>query len=105
MGFFLFERNLHFSFCLATLEIATKKILKCDLWEIPNKRADEINVAIFYAAYIQACRERYKRPIYKATDAVGWITFLSPESKAKFIEACDILMGELQAKPSDQKKS
>jgi len=103
-GKIIFEKELDFSFKLATLELATNDILKCELWEVGDKDTIAVDTAILYAGYIQARREKYKRPIYSLDHARFWITHLSYDSKVIFMTACKELIGNMGKKGVGEKK-
>ena len=103
-GFIFFEKSLWFSFGLGSLEYSTKHLLKCELHEIDQKSPIDINIAILYGGYIQACRERYRRPIYSLDHARFWMQHLSNESSEQFIKIIKDLLGELSGMGSGIKK-
>jgi hypothetical protein len=103
-GFIFREKDLRFSFNIAALEYATEEVLKCDLWEIKDKSPYDINVAILYGAYIQACREQYRKPKYKLSDAMFWMEHMSKTSRDEFMRSCQKLLGKLRGNKGDEEK-
>lgn len=104
-GFIFREKEVMFLFKMAALEYATEEVLRCDLWELKDKTPYDINVAILYGAYIQGCRERYRRPKYKLTDAAFWMEHMSKSSRDEFMRSCQDLLGKMRGtKPNDEEK-
>lgn len=95
---FILEKPVELTFKIATLEVASLEILKCDLWGVGEKSIEEVNVAILYAAYIQARKDKYKKPKYTEVDAAFWISNMSKKSNELFYQAISELMGTMKNK-------
>jgi len=93
------QKSLFFDFNLGALEYATEKLLKIDLWELSNHDNDyDLNVALIYAAYYQACMARFKKPKYKLLQASQWIEYMSKTENEKMVQAIADLMGKMTKK-------
>jgi len=90
------EKELDFEFKIATLECATMDVLKCDLWEIGKQNPYDLNIAILYAGYVIACKDKFKRPKHTFEQAIYWFQHMSSDSHKEFLSACTELMGQLQ---------
>jgi hypothetical protein len=108
---FIVEKWVDFTFKIATLEIATKEILNCDLWNVSEKSPAEVNVAILYAGYITARKDLYDKPFklirskkYTEADAAFWLEHMSEKTKIEFLKAVDELLGEMKGGSGKQKK-
>jgi hypothetical protein len=112
LGKFQYERELKFVFKIASLEFATNDVLGCDLWGVAEKNPADVNVAIIYGAYIQACREdsdkhwyQFKqKAIYNTSDAVYWVNHWSKDTEKQFVAACIELTGKLGKSTEEKKK-
>jgi len=93
---YTYEKPIEVTFKIATLEIATKEILKCDLDEVSKFPPEQVDVAVLYAAYITACKDKYCRPIYNEIDAAFWNQKMSKESGKLFHEGVQELIGSLR---------
>lgn len=111
-GKVIFEKELDFTFNIASLEYATNEVLGCDLWGVKGKDANLVNVAILYGGYVQACREqsdrlfyqRKQRKIYTLDYAKVWMNHMSEDTKREFVKACSELIGSMGKKESGEKK-
>jgi len=91
---FIIEKEVEVTFKFATLEVATLDVLGCDLWGVTDYPAERVNVAILYAAYITACKDKYKKPKYNEVDAAFWVQHMSKESELAFYKSITELLGK-----------
>jgi len=103
---FIIEKEVDVTFKFATLEIATLEILGCDLYDVTDYPAERVNVALLYAAYITACKDKYKKPKYNESDAAFWIQHMSKESELLFYKSITGLLGKYKKpdKEEEEKK-
>jgi len=103
LGFLQVEKELDFVFRIATLEMATEDILKCDLFEVDTQNAYDVNVAVLYAAYLLACEKKRKRKLYTLIHAIYWMEHMSKSSQETFLKAVQDMLGKM-SKGAEKKK-
>ncbi len=104
-GILIIEKSLDFEFCIATLEWATNRILKCGLENIKEVDPVKLSTAVLYSAYVIACRFKDKpvRPRYTFAHAEIWVRHMNKDTQAEFFESMQGLLGEMR-KGEDKKK-
>ena len=103
-GPFFIEKNVDFIFKIATLEMATEEILKCDFWEVENQNPFDVNVAILYAAYLIGCEKSRSRKKYDISHATFWIEHMSKDTQSTFLKAVQDMLGKMTKTKEEKKK-
>jgi len=98
------EKDIDFIFNIGALEYATEVILGCDLWEAEKQDQYDVSIAVLYAAYITACKSRYKKPKYGLGHAAVWVDNMSKVSQETYIKAMKELTGKMTGKKETEKK-
>jgi len=94
-GNILKQRNVDFVFNIATLEAACER-LKIDFHEMSNVDNYDFALAVLYEAYLQGCKQRYKKPKYSFHRAVFWNEYMSRESSEQVKQAMIVLLGKMK---------
>jgi hypothetical protein len=100
----IMEKELDFAFKIATLELASLDVLKCDLSDMTDKEPTELTTAIIYSAYVQSCKDRFKKPYYKYSHAVTWVQHMSKETQQELIKAIQDMQGKMRGQGTEDKK-
>ena len=113
-GPFFIEKNVDFIFKIATLEMATEEILKCDFWEVDKQNHFDVNVAILYAAYLVAREKKIAkmnklsrflvRKKYELSHAKFWIEHMSKDTQTEFLKAVQDMLGKMTKTKEEKKK-
>jgi hypothetical protein len=100
------ERDTPITLNLGTLE-AVCKSFNIEFWQMAEtfKKNDfDFIVEILYQGYISACKDRYKRPKYKLSDAATWKEYMSQSAQKEFADLMTDLFGNLTKAAPDKKK-
>jgi len=102
-GSVLKNKELDFVFNIATLEDACNR-MDIDFWQMSEVDGSDFALSVLYAAYIQGCKAKYKKPKYTFTHAVIWNQYMDKESAEKVKEAMGDLFGKLKSGSDEVKK-
>jgi hypothetical protein len=104
-GHWITEKNIPFLFKIMTLEMVADylKIPMEDLLKEEHATKENMPLAMIWCGYLAACKELYKKPKYKESDAVKWNDFMLKPSREAIMKDISLLLGGFTEKKDKQK--
>lgn len=96
-GRWVIERDVPFLFKIMTLELIAED-LKLPLEDIFKEnviKSEDMTLAIVWCGYLAACKELYKKPKYKRSNAERWNEFMPKSTRDKMMVDVGILLASL----------